>query len=65
VSRMWGTHTRYDTHSGLVVEPQNHLMLRTTDFRSSLSSKLGGGTWHHSKGCVKVKQLRVERVVVG
>jgi hypothetical protein len=26
---------------------------------------INGGTWHHSEGCVKAKQLRVERVVVG
>jgi hypothetical protein len=25
VSKMWGTSTRCDSHSGLVVEPQNHL----------------------------------------
>jgi hypothetical protein len=25
----------------------------------------GGGTWHYSEGCIKAKQLRVERVVVG
>jgi hypothetical protein len=24
-----------------------------------------GGTWHYSEGCVKAKQLRVERVAVG
>jgi hypothetical protein len=26
---------------------------------------INGGTWCHSKGCVKVKQLRVEGVTVG
>ena len=25
---------------------------------------IGGGTWHHSEGCVKAKQLREERVDV-
>jgi hypothetical protein len=25
----------------------------------------GGGTWRHNKGCVKAKQLRVERMVAG
>jgi hypothetical protein len=25
---------------------------------------IGGGTWRHSEGCVKVKQLRVEHVGV-
>jgi hypothetical protein len=25
----------------------------------------GGGMWHHSEGCVKAKQLHVERVSVG
>jgi hypothetical protein len=26
---------------------------------------IGGCTWRHPKGCVKVKQLRVERVAIG
>jgi hypothetical protein len=26
--------------------------------------EIGGGTWRHKRGCVKAKQLRVERVVV-
>jgi hypothetical protein len=25
---------------------------------------IGGGTWQHSEGCVKAKQLHVERVTV-
>jgi hypothetical protein len=25
----------------------------------------GGGTWRHSEGCVKAKQIHVERVAVG
>jgi hypothetical protein len=25
----------------------------------------GGGTWHHNEGCIKAKQIRVERVAVG
>jgi hypothetical protein len=24
----------------------------------------GGGTWRHSEGCVKTKQLRVDRMIV-
>jgi hypothetical protein len=27
--------------------------------------EISGGTWHHNEGCVKAKQLRVERVSVG
>jgi hypothetical protein len=24
-----------------------------------------GGMWHHNKGCLKAKQLRVEHMVIG
>ena len=26
--------------------------------------EIGGDTWHHSEGCAKAKQFRVERVAV-
>jgi hypothetical protein len=26
---------------------------------------IGGGTWNHNEGCIKAKQLRVERVTIG
>jgi hypothetical protein len=65
--------TRCDTHDGLVVEPQNHPALRMTGFtefgpQNSVAAVQEGtddSTWCHIEGCVKTKQLRVERVVVG
>jgi hypothetical protein len=30
-----------------------------------VSEGISGGTWHHNEGCVKAKQLHVERVAVG
>jgi hypothetical protein len=50
------------------VEPQNHLALRMTGFtefgpQNSMAAAVldgsGGGTWRHSEGCVKVKNLGV------
>jgi hypothetical protein len=32
VSRTWGTGTLCDSHSGLVVEPQNHHVIWMADF---------------------------------
>jgi hypothetical protein len=31
----------------------------------AVPTRSGGGTWHHSKGCVKANQLRVERMTIG
>jgi hypothetical protein len=53
--------------------PQNDPALRMAGFvefgpQNSVAAVLegaSGGTWHHNKGRVKVKQLRVECVVVG
>jgi hypothetical protein len=61
-----------DTHDGLVVEPQHHPALHMSGFakfgpQNSVAAVLegsGGGTWHHSEGFVKAKQLRVEHVAV-
>jgi hypothetical protein len=38
------------------VRPQNSVMAVPTGIR--------GGTWRHREGCVKAKELRVERVAV-
>jgi hypothetical protein len=73
VSRTWGTHTQCDTHDDLVVEPRNHPALWTTGFAefgpqnsaAAVMEGINGGTWHHSEGCIKAKQLRVECVIVG
>jgi hypothetical protein len=62
-----------DTHDGLVVEPQNHPTLRIAGFAEFVSQNSAaevpegtdGGTWRHSEGCFKAKQLHVERVAVG
>jgi hypothetical protein len=51
----------------------NHLALRMTRFAefgpqnlsAAVSEGTSGGTWRHSAGCVKAKQLCVERVTVG
>jgi hypothetical protein len=56
-----GARTRCDTHNGLVVEPQNHPSLWMVGFRSSLASKLGGGSsggnqWHHVSSKQMVRQ---------
>jgi hypothetical protein len=59
--------------AGLVVWPQNHPTLRMAGFsefgpQNSAAMVLvgiSGGTWHRSEGCIKVNQLRVERVAVG
>jgi hypothetical protein len=56
----------------LVVEPQNHTALRMASFAEFGPQNLAvvvpegtsGGTWRQSEGCVKVKQLCVERVAV-
>jgi hypothetical protein len=72
ISRTWWTRTQYDTHGGLVVEPQNHPALRMVGFAqfgpqnsvAAVSKGIDGDTWHHNEGCVKAKQLRVERVGV-
>jgi hypothetical protein len=32
---------------------------------AAIPVEIGGGTWHHSEGCVKAKQLCIKRVVVG
>jgi hypothetical protein len=64
--------TLCDTHGGLVVEHQKHHALRMTDFaefrpQNSMAAVLegtSGSTWHHSEGCVKAKQFRVECVAV-
>jgi hypothetical protein len=53
--------------------PQNHPALRMAGFAefrpqnsaATVPEGTDGGTWHHSEGCVKVKQLCVERVAVG
>jgi hypothetical protein len=45
VSRTWGMRTRCDTHTYLVVEPQNHPTLWTSDFRLGLALKPGGGSF--------------------
>jgi hypothetical protein len=50
--------------------PQNHPALWMTDFvefghqnsAKAVPVGINGGTWQHSKGYVKAKQLRVERV---
>jgi hypothetical protein len=56
-----------------VVEPQNHpalWMAGFAEFRSQNSAavavweRTSSGMWCHSEGCVKMKQLRVERVAV-
>jgi hypothetical protein len=73
VSRTWGTLTRCNTHRGLVVEPQNHPMLRMVgfaEFRPQNSVTVvpegtGGDTRRQGEECVKAKQLRVERLAVG
>jgi hypothetical protein len=73
VSRMWGTCTRSDTHSGLVVEPENPPYSRMAGFAEfgpqnlaeAVPEGIGGGMWRHSEGCIEVKQLHVERVAVG
>jgi hypothetical protein len=64
--------TQCETHDSLVVEPQNHPALQMESFAEfgpqnlavAIPEGTGGGTWRHSEGCVKVKQLCVERVVV-
>jgi hypothetical protein len=68
----WGMHMRYATHGGFVVEPQNYLVLRMVGFHRVWASKLSGavlrgiegGTWQHREGCIKVKQLHVERMTI-
>jgi hypothetical protein len=65
--------TRCDSLGGLVVDPQNHpalLMVGFAEFGPQNSAVVvpegtDCGMWCHSEGCVKAKQLRVERVVVG
>jgi hypothetical protein len=66
--------TRCDTHDILVVEPRkNHPALWVVGFARfgpqnsvvAVLEGIGGDTWHHSEGCVKAKQHRVERVAVG
>jgi hypothetical protein len=62
-----------DTHSGLVVEPQNHPALWMTGFAefgpqnsvTAVPEGTSAGMWRHNIVCVKAKQLRVERVAVG
>jgi hypothetical protein len=67
-----GTHTWCNTHDGLVVEPQNHPALWMVGFAefgpqntaTAVLEAIDGSTWRHSEGCIKAKQLRVERVPV-
>jgi hypothetical protein len=67
-----GTCTWCDTHGSLVVEPQNHPALQMssfTEFEPQNSDVVvpegtSGGTWRHSEGCIKAKQLRVERMAI-
>jgi hypothetical protein len=73
VPRTWGTRTPCDSHNSLVVEPQNHPALRMVgfpkfgpqNFAVAIPEGIGGGTWWHNEGCVKAKQLRLDRVAVG
>jgi hypothetical protein len=61
-----------DTHDGLVVEPRKNTLRYGWWVLLNLGLKtqrvvlegIGGDTWHHNKGCVKGKQLCVERVTV-
>jgi hypothetical protein len=62
---------RCATHGGLVTDPQKTtLRYRRWVFdrvwpQKSMVAVLagtGGSTWRQSKGCIKAKQLRVERV---
>jgi hypothetical protein len=56
-----------------VIEPQIHHALRMVGFDefgpqnsgAAVPTGTDSGTWRHSNGCVKAKQLRVEHVVVG
>jgi hypothetical protein len=65
--------TRCNNHGGLVVEPQNHPALRMVSFaefgHQNLAMTVLEGTgvrpWCPNGGCVTVKQLCVEHVVVG
>jgi hypothetical protein len=73
ISRTWGTYTWCDILCGLVVwalKPHNATMAGFAEFghQNSAAAVLMGisvGTWHHNEGCIKAKQLRVERVTVG
>jgi hypothetical protein len=73
VSRTYGTRMRYATHDGLVVDPRKttqHYGQRVFDRVWTQNSVVAvpagirGGTWHHREGCIKAKQLRVERMTV-
>jgi hypothetical protein len=52
---------------------KNHPALRMSGFAEfgpqnsevAVPVGIGGNTWHHNEGCIKAKQLRVERVAVG
>jgi hypothetical protein len=63
---------RCATYGCLVVEPQNHPVLRMVGFDRVWASKLGGAVlvgiggspWRHNEGCIEAKQLRVECVAV-
>jgi hypothetical protein len=61
VSRTCGARTQCNTHDNLVVDCQK----TTPRYRRWVLLSLGLKTrWHQNEGCVKAKQLRVERMVV-
>jgi hypothetical protein len=65
VSKTWGTHTRCNTHDGLVVwasKPPNVWMVGFAEFGpqnlvAAVPVGMSGDTWHPSEGCIKAKQL--------
>jgi hypothetical protein len=64
---------RCATHGGLVVDPRKNTQrygrrvfdrVRPQNSVMAVPTGIRGGTWRHREGCVKVKELRVERVAV-
>jgi hypothetical protein len=72
VSRTRGTPTRCNTYCGLVIwdsKPPNatdggFAKFGPQNLATTVPLVICGGTWHHSEGCVKAKQLCVERVAI-